>query len=364
MYLEDAQTLAGNVSFTDPDGSTVTGHQGDGYCRITVIEAGYIATYMADGQVVKTETLSPGAHINPPNVSKTGYDTAWTVNGEVIDVSSYLMPESNITITAVFTPQVFSVLMYDSGITTVQQATYGSSVTLPEGTHGTGEFVGWWYNGQLVTSLVMPAQSVYLIARYDLSGSRITVDSVSLQPNPIDAGQTVLLTVSAMATDSEVPRWTDLAITADTGLPMSSPYQAQIWDTSQEDPLAVFEGDGIKTTGRDVPPLSAQTMPLPRVGIWSDAISDSGGNLDYTIHGSGSEQYTSSIVLFSSQEVSVREAKITYHSGGSSISHVATSDSDQMTFPTGTYTSFDIQITKVSKGFSHVRILNVAPGGV
>lgn len=37
-YLTDAATYAGNTSFTDPDGTTVTGHTGDGYCRITVVE--------------------------------------------------------------------------------------------------------------------------------------------------------------------------------------------------------------------------------------------------------------------------------------------------------------------------------------
>ena len=34
-YLTDASTVAGNQSFTAPDGSTETGHSGDGFCRIT-----------------------------------------------------------------------------------------------------------------------------------------------------------------------------------------------------------------------------------------------------------------------------------------------------------------------------------------
>ena len=38
-YLTETSLIAGNQSFTDPDGSTVTGHAGDGYSRITVIEA-------------------------------------------------------------------------------------------------------------------------------------------------------------------------------------------------------------------------------------------------------------------------------------------------------------------------------------
>ena len=364
MFMTGVYIKDGAMSFESPSGGNETGHTGNGYCRITVIDSGLTATWVSDGQVVRQDVVYPGDSLNPPDVSKVGYTTQWTVNGEVVDLDTYVMPDQDVTFTAVFTAQTFSVLMYDSGSTSVQSAAYGSAVSLTSGTHGTGEFVGWWYNGQLVTSLVMPASDVSVIARYDLAGSKITVDSVALQPNPVDGGQTVLLTVAANATESEVPRWTDMVITTDTGLPMSSPFQVQIWDTSPEDPMAVFEADGIKTTGRDVPPLSAQDVPLPRVGVWSSDISDSEGYLSYTIHGSGSAQYTSSVVVFSSEEVSIRKAVITYHNGGSSVSHTATSESDQIQFPSGTYTSFDIQITKVSKGFSHVRILNVAPGGV
>lgn len=38
-YLENATTLAGNAAFTSPIGVSETGHTGDGYIRITVIEA-------------------------------------------------------------------------------------------------------------------------------------------------------------------------------------------------------------------------------------------------------------------------------------------------------------------------------------
>ena len=37
-YLTDASTTAGNTSFTGTSGSSETGHDGNGYCRITVIE--------------------------------------------------------------------------------------------------------------------------------------------------------------------------------------------------------------------------------------------------------------------------------------------------------------------------------------
>lgn len=37
-YLTDTQIIAGNASFTDSDGQTVTGHEGNGYARITATE--------------------------------------------------------------------------------------------------------------------------------------------------------------------------------------------------------------------------------------------------------------------------------------------------------------------------------------
>lgn len=44
-YLSNARTIAGNTSFTSPTGSSETGHSGNGYCRITVIECNSTALY-------------------------------------------------------------------------------------------------------------------------------------------------------------------------------------------------------------------------------------------------------------------------------------------------------------------------------
>ena len=36
--LTDAQTIAGNQSFTSPTGTNETGHSGNGYARITCLD--------------------------------------------------------------------------------------------------------------------------------------------------------------------------------------------------------------------------------------------------------------------------------------------------------------------------------------
>lgn len=55
-YLTNAQTIAGNTSFTSPTGSSETGHSGNGYCRITVIECKNVALYTRINNSMKKAT--------------------------------------------------------------------------------------------------------------------------------------------------------------------------------------------------------------------------------------------------------------------------------------------------------------------
>lgn len=55
-YLSNAKTIAGNTSFTSPTGSSETGHPGNGYCRITVIECKSTALYTRINNSMKKAT--------------------------------------------------------------------------------------------------------------------------------------------------------------------------------------------------------------------------------------------------------------------------------------------------------------------
>ena len=55
-YLSDAKTIAGNNSFVSPTGSSETGHSGNGYCRITVIECKSTALYTRINNSMKKAT--------------------------------------------------------------------------------------------------------------------------------------------------------------------------------------------------------------------------------------------------------------------------------------------------------------------
>lgn len=55
-YLTNAQTIASNNSFVSPTGSSETGHSGNGYCRITVIECKNTALYARINNSIKKAT--------------------------------------------------------------------------------------------------------------------------------------------------------------------------------------------------------------------------------------------------------------------------------------------------------------------
>lgn len=362
-YLTDASTTLGTSSFLSPSGSSETGHVGDGYCRITVIEAGVTATWVADGEQIRVDSVPKGSTLNPPDVSKTGYTYVWQVNGTTVDISTYTI-ESDTTFTAVYTPMVYTVSLWDNGTLSTRQAQYNTTVSLPLGSKGKGSFVGWWDGSTLYPSTYTAMGDTTLYARYDLKGVRIEIKSVGLQPNPVSTGGAMLLSCSVEEVQTAVPRWTDMTVTTDAGLPFSSPFQIQIWDTTAELKVATFEGDGIKTSGgRVAPMLSSVSSPSPRYGAWSDVISDGSGALTWRIIGTGTGQYTSSIVLLSSSECYITEAEIAYQTDSGTATASVVSSDPTMTFPSGTYKSFTITIKRISRPYSHVRVLNVAPGG-
>ena len=91
-YLTNAQTIAGNTSFTSPTGTNETGHTGNGYIRITVIKAGSGNTLIKIPQILPstyspieylqftgTQYIDTGAIVD----SNTGFDITFEVlNGQ------------------------------------------------------------------------------------------------------------------------------------------------------------------------------------------------------------------------------------------------------------------------------------------
>ena len=100
-YLSDAKTIAGNTSFTSPTGSSETGHSGNGYCRITVIECKNTALYTRINNSMKKATAFyfklnnnkmygvGSANSNPQNSSVMNFDYTGSVQTATLTPGRY-----------------------------------------------------------------------------------------------------------------------------------------------------------------------------------------------------------------------------------------------------------------------------------
>lgn len=79
-YLADAATYAGNTTFASTSGSTETGHQGNGYARITVIEASSLSIPINIGNIWKDSEsiyVNIGGTWKPAEAAYVNIDGTW-----------------------------------------------------------------------------------------------------------------------------------------------------------------------------------------------------------------------------------------------------------------------------------------------
>ena len=87
-YLTEAQTIAGNTSFTAPDGTAETGHSGNGFARITLLD---LATDYCPSPTA-TVTINP---VDPPTFSFTTSGSSYCYDDDAVVLT--VVPSSNIT---------------------------------------------------------------------------------------------------------------------------------------------------------------------------------------------------------------------------------------------------------------------------
>lgn len=85
-YLTDAQTIAGNTSFTSPTGTSETGHTGNGYCRITCIKGVGIPKPEFVEYIESTGTQWIDTGFKPNNNTRTVMDF------QIMSLSKYPTP--------------------------------------------------------------------------------------------------------------------------------------------------------------------------------------------------------------------------------------------------------------------------------
>ena len=78
-YLSDASTIAGNTAFTAPDGTSETGHSGNGYVKITAIEVQTVTfrtkkSYAEDLNIETSGTQYVNTNIKPTNNTRIVLD--------------------------------------------------------------------------------------------------------------------------------------------------------------------------------------------------------------------------------------------------------------------------------------------------
>lgn len=127
-YLTSAATVAGNTSFTDYSGSTVTGHSGNGYARITAIKTANDTitngswTYTSGGTLTPTTTLQTtsswtltGAACKKFKVipSASGYLTIYA--NSTIDTYGYIGSTDSTTINSDGAPANYDYYNDDNG---------------------------------------------------------------------------------------------------------------------------------------------------------------------------------------------------------------------------------------------------------
>ncbi|WII07042.1 hypothetical protein PED39_05490 [Methanomassiliicoccales archaeon LGM-RCC1] len=125
---------------------------------------------------------------------------------------------------------------------------------------------------------------------------------------------------------------------------------------------ATFEGDGIATTGSCIaPPLTATAYP-PEIGVWSAGISDSSGNIDFTIIITLSQEHTSALTIYTDGP-SIAEGDVTFSlEGTDTVVQLDCGTNRATASGEYTYDEITIHITKIDDIFKHVRLVEVEFG--
>lgn len=147
-------------------------------------------------------------------------------------------------------------------------------------------------------------------------------------------------------------------------LPMSN--GAQVYDANYEltPGLATYEGDGIPTAssaGMIVPPLDPMRYP-PEVGIWSAALSDAEGGIDFTVSMSFSRAHTSAFRIYT-DDVHILAGTVEFSDGSTTETAPLACETGSATITDShTYTSLTIHITSITAPYAHARIVEVEFG--
>ena len=134
----------------------------------------YTATFVADGEVVGTESfIVTQESIHEPAVpAKEGYAGAWP---------SYTLGAKDITIEAVYTPKTFTVNWIVDGKTTTVSVSFGSAIEKPADPQKDGyAFTGW----DAAIPATMPAHDLTFTAQFEEIAAAVTLTGLTVKKQP------------------------------------------------------------------------------------------------------------------------------------------------------------------------------------
>ena len=182
---------AGKVTAIVPGTAIITATANDGSgvsasCEVTVTPACYIITFLVDGEVYATETLSRGATISVPDApTKKGHTfSGWSGLPET-------MPAKDITVSATFTVNKYQVTFKIDGVVIATYTQdYGSAIVAPEAPEREGyTFSGW---GDVAETV--PASDVTYEGSYSVNSYTVTylVDGEVVHSESVNYGAAIV----------------------------------------------------------------------------------------------------------------------------------------------------------------------------
>ncbi len=183
-------------------------------------------------------------------------------------------------------------------------------------------------------------------------------EAMQAQTRQVDVYLAVGVNVDQTAAD-------DITEVTCDALPMSNLGQLADAIYEIEPGLATFESYGIPSDperGMIAPPLESVAYP-PEISIWSDAISDVDGVMDWSFTVTLSQAHTSALTVFT-REVAITEADITFYNGedvAASGPMEAVTDGVQYVEAV-TFDRFTVHITRLEAPFRHARIVELEFG--
>ncbi|MFA7184817.1 MAG: hypothetical protein WC082_07990 [Victivallales bacterium] len=148
-------------------------------------------------------------------------------------------------------------------------------------------------------------------------------------------------------------------------LPMSNVDQLTDANYEMTEWMATFEGDGIKTavdSGMIAPPISATDYP-PQVGIWSECVADSVGDVDFTITINLNSEHTSGFTIYSYDQ-NILTASIVYYLDNEIVrtADMVASVGKIQDADGATYNKIVLNVTNIDRPNCHVKIAELEFG--